>query len=195
MLPAPVPTGQRAARDFAQPASRAREIFPGDATGARGFRPAPQPEPGRFSLGMLRVPGLMSPQPGDAPRQARLWSPYRAPLGKLPIPVSTIQAYFPPVPPTVSGGEDKWRIPGRLSIGSRPSLLYPTHRGFPVRPWEMKAGTQTPWPCCDSRCHDGVFPAGPAQDPTDCCGRSSSVGVEPNSRCPGSTGGAWRPAG
>ena len=163
VLPAPVPTGQRAARDFAQPASRAREIFPGDATGARDFA-QPASRAREIFLGMLRVPGLMSPQPGDAPRQACLWSPYWAPLGKLPFPVSTIQAYFPPVPPAVSGGEDQWRIPGRLSIGSRPSLLYPNHRGFPVRPWEMKA-PKPRGPAATGRCHDGVFPAGPTPGP------------------------------
>ena len=34
-LPAPVPTGQRADRDFAQPTSRAREWFPRDVAGTR----------------------------------------------------------------------------------------------------------------------------------------------------------------
>ena len=75
--------------------------------GSTGISPSPHPVPGKIFLGMLRVLGLMSPQPGDAPYQARLRSPYRAPLGKLPFPGSTIQAYFPPVPPAVSGGENQ----------------------------------------------------------------------------------------
>ena len=57
-LPAPVPTGQRADRDFAQPTSRARENFPRDVAGTRANE-LPRPVGGRASSGAsgVAIPG------------------------------------------------------------------------------------------------------------------------------------------
>ena len=146
--PAPVPTGQRAARDFAQPASRAREIFPGVATGARDFAQPASRAREIFPGDVMGARAYEPPAGGRAPPGAPVVA-IPGPTGGTAVPGVDHPGLFPPVPPAVSGGEDQWRIPGRLSIGSRPSLLYPNHRGFSVRSWEMKARTQTPWPCCD----------------------------------------------
>ena len=94
-LPAPVPTGQRADRDFAQPTSRAREIFPRDVAGTRANE-LPRPVGGRASSGVaipgptgvtavpgVDHPGLISSRTADRKRRGGPLADSRAPKHRL----------------------------------------------------------------------------------------------------------------
>ena len=181
VLPAPVPTGQRAARDFAQPASRAREIFPGDATGARDFA-----QPGSRAREIF---------PGDV-TGARAYEP---PAGGCAPPGAPVVAVPGPTGETAIPGVDhpglfSSRAAGRKRRGGPvEDTRAPNHRLTSLPTVSQPPGV--PGPALGNKGRDpnpvallrhaaamtGFSLQGPPQDPTD-CGRSSSVGVEPNSR-------------
>ena len=166
MLPAPVPTWQRADRDLAQPASRAREDFPRDFAGARAYEPpaggralpgAPAvavPGPtGETAVPGLDHPGLFSSRAAGRKRRGEPVGDTRAPKHRLTSLATVSQP--PGVPGPALGNES--RDPNPVALLRQAAAMM----GFSLQ--------------------------GPPQDPTD-CGRRPSVGVEPARAIPAALG-------